>query len=70
MFSASASSAISSGVIAYTSAQATTSGVSVSGCSILTHKGAAGGEHCNVRAKLDQPLPGTAGAIAWGFPNA
>ena len=52
MFSASASLAISSSIIVYTSAQATlgvsASGVSVSGCSPLTHRGATGGEHCNV----------------------
>ena len=69
MFSANASLAISSSVIAYTSAQATTLGVSMSGCSTLTHKGVAGGEPCNVRARLDQPFAGHGRPHQTGFPE-
>jgi hypothetical protein len=50
-------------------AQATMSGVSVSGCSTLTHKGAADGEHCNVRARLDQPFAGHGRHYRMGLPE-
>jgi hypothetical protein len=49
-------------LVGHISAQAT-SGVSVSSCSPLTHKDVAGGEYCNVRARLDQLF-----AVRWYAP--